>query len=83
MELHYVREHTLVKKVGGIWISITEFKYFESAQMLLYIFLFVMHHPAILAVYQGLCSLSVKTSYRQISWSLEASRFDVIIIVSL
>ena len=31
----------------------------------------------------GLYSLSGKTSYRHISWSLEAARFDVIIIVSL
>ena len=32
---------------------------------------------------QGLCSLSCKTSYRQISWSLEAARMDVTMIVSL
>ena len=31
----------------------------------------------------GLCSLSGRTSYRQISWSLEAARLGVIIIVSL
>ena len=31
---------------------------------------------------QGLYSLSGKTSYRQISWSLEAARLDVAIIVS-
>ena len=30
---------------------------------------------------QGLYSLSGKTSYRQISWSLEAARSDVIMIV--
>ena len=33
--------------------------------------------------HQGLYSLSYKTSYRQISWSLWATRFDVIIIVSI
>ena len=32
---------------------------------------------------QGLYSLSGKTSYRQISWSLEATRLDVIMIISL
>ena len=32
---------------------------------------------------QGLYSLSGKTSYCQISWSLEAARLDVMIIVSL
>ena len=32
---------------------------------------------------QGLYSLSVKTSYRHISWSLEAARLDVIMVVSL
>ena len=32
---------------------------------------------------QGLYSLSGKTSYRQISWSLEAARLSVIVIVSL
>ena len=32
---------------------------------------------------QGLYSLSDKTSYRQISWSLEAARLSVIMIVSL
>ena len=32
---------------------------------------------------QGLYSLSGKTSYRQISWSLEAARLGVIMIVSL
>ena len=32
---------------------------------------------------QGLYSLSGKTSYRQISWSLEAARLDVIIIAPL
>ena len=31
----------------------------------------------------GLCSLSGRTSYRQISWSLEAARLGVIMIVSL
>ena len=31
----------------------------------------------------GLYSLSGKTSYHQISWSLEAARLDVAIIVSL
>ena len=31
----------------------------------------------------GLYSLSCKTSYRQISWSLEATRLDVLIIISL
>ena len=31
----------------------------------------------------GLYSLSGKTSYRQISWSLEATRLNVIIVVSL
>ena len=33
--------------------------------------------------HQGLYSLSSKTSYRQISWSLEAARLGVIMIVSL
>ena len=32
---------------------------------------------------QGLYSLSGKTSYRQISWSLETGRLDVIMIVSI
>ena len=32
---------------------------------------------------QGLYSLSGKTSYRQISWSLDATRLDVIMIISL
>ena len=32
---------------------------------------------------QGLYSLSGKTSYRQISWSLEAARLDVTMVVSL
>ena len=32
---------------------------------------------------RGLYSLSGKTSYRQISWSLEAARLDAIMIVSL
>ena len=32
---------------------------------------------------QGLYSLSGKTSYRQISWSLEAARLDVVMVVSL
>ena len=32
---------------------------------------------------QGLYSLSDKTSYRQVSWSLEAARLDFIMIVSL
>ena len=32
---------------------------------------------------QGLYSLSGKTSYRQISWSLEAARLDVAMVVSL
>ena len=31
----------------------------------------------------GLYSLSGKTSYRQISWSLEATRLDVAMVVSL
>ena len=31
----------------------------------------------------GLYSLSGKTSYRQISWSLEAARLDVAMVVSL
>ena len=31
----------------------------------------------------GLYSLSGKTSYRQISWSLEAARLDVVMVVSL
>ena len=34
-------------------------------------------------VIQGLYSLSRKTSYRQISWSLEAARLDVAMVVSL
>ena len=33
--------------------------------------------------YQGLYSISGKTSYRQISWSLEAARLDVAMVVSL
>ena len=33
--------------------------------------------------YQGLYSLGRRMSYRKISWSLEAARLDVIIIVSL
>ena len=33
--------------------------------------------------YQGLYSLSGQTSYRQISWSLEAARLDVAMVVSL
>ena len=37
----------------------------------------------LLEVTQGLYSLSDKTSYRQISWSLEAARLSVIMIVSL
>ena len=36
-----------------------------------------------LAQGQGLYSLSGKTSYRQISWSLEAARLDVAMVVSL
>ena len=32
---------------------------------------------------QGLCSLNRRTSYRKISWSLEAARLDIIMIVSL
>ena len=36
----------------------------------------------ILHVFQGLYSLSRKTSYRQISWSLKVARFFVIMIVS-
>ena len=32
---------------------------------------------------QGFYSLSGKTYYWQISWSLEAARFDVVMIVSL
>ena len=32
---------------------------------------------------QGLYSLSGKTSYRQISWSLKAARLDVEMVVSL
>ena len=32
---------------------------------------------------QGIYSLSDKTSYRQISWSLEAARLDVAMVVSL
>ena len=32
---------------------------------------------------QGLYSLSGKTSYRQISWTLEAARLDVVMVVSL
>ena len=32
---------------------------------------------------QGLYSLSGKTSYRQISWSLEAAKLDVAMVVSL
>ena len=35
------------------------------------------------ALIQGLNSLSGKTSYRQISWRLEATRLDVIMITSL
>ena len=31
----------------------------------------------------SLCSLSLKMSYRQISWSLESARLDVIMIVSI
>ena len=34
-------------------------------------------------LYQGLYSLSGKTSYRPISWSLEAARLDVAMVVSL
>ena len=34
-------------------------------------------------IYLGLYSLSGKTSYRQISWSLEAARLDVAMVVSL
>ena len=34
-------------------------------------------------VMQGLYSLSGKTSYRQIAWSLEATRLDDAMIVSL
>ena len=36
-----------------------------------------------LYLYHGLYSLSGKTSYRQISWSLEAARLDVAMVVSL
>ena len=36
-----------------------------------------------ISVLQGLYSLSGKTSYRQISWSLEAARLDVAMVVSL
>ena len=40
-------------------------------------------HDAIrLSTFQGLYSLGGKTSYRQMSWSLEAARLDVIVIVS-
>ena len=35
------------------------------------------------ALYQGLCSLSGKRSYRQISWSLKAMILDVIMIILL
>ena len=35
------------------------------------------------SLHQGLYSLNGKTSYRQISWSLEAARLGVIMIVSL
>ena len=31
----------------------------------------------------GFCSLSGKTSYRQIAWSLEAAKLDCVMIVSL
>ena len=46
------------------------------------------NHPCLLwfgnsFIYQGLYSLSCKTSYHQISWSLEAARLRVKIIVSL
>ena len=34
-------------------------------------------------ILQGLCSLSGQTSYRKISWSLEAERLGVIMLVSL
>ena len=34
-------------------------------------------------IHLDLYSLSGKTSYRQISWSLEAARLDVLMIVSL
>ena len=40
-----------------------------------------MHH--VIEDTQGLYSLSSKTSYRQISYSLIAARLDVMIIVSL
>ena len=39
-----------------------------------------LHH---LGIAQGLYSLSCKTSYRQISWNLEATRLGVIIITAL
>ena len=35
------------------------------------------------SIMHGLFSLIVKTSYRQISWTLEAARLDVVMVVSL
>ena len=42
-----------------------------------------LHNTGNYFIIQGLYSLSCKTSYRQISWSHEAARLGVIIIVAL
>ena len=59
-------------KIEHPWISSTGIRSSNELQWLDHV-----------AGYQRLYSLSGKTSYRQISWSLEATRLDVIIIVSL
>ena len=41
------------------------------------------HKTPLTLYFLGLYSLSGKTSYRQISWSLEAARLDVAMVVSL
>ena len=53
----------------------------EYARSCHWLFLCLLRHRG--RATQGLYSLSGKTSYREISWSLEATRLDVIMVVSL
>ena len=79
------RRFTLAVAIFHQWISLIQFSYFtteynESSRAGSS---WLFNISCTVVRLQGLYSLSGKTSYRQISWSLEATRLNVIIVVSL
>ena len=68
------QSNNLYKLSGGWSIQETDDDNYEL--------IFKCYNLSEVQLYQGLYSLSGKTSYRQISWSLEAARLSVIMIVS-